>query len=1027
MKPGLATRRSGIGHVGVVISALLVYCLAGISAHAAQVCTTQEIGGEEFRGISGISDTNVVAVGKKGTIFRYDGTSWSQEVSGSNDDLNDVEAIGATAFAVGKDGETLQYVGSSWISHTGFTGEDLFGVWAASPSEVWVAGKKGGIFFYDGVSWTNESASAGADNKDIEDIWGDASGVWFINKEGELYHYDRLTSSWSPPDTSCTIGDKFEDLWGDGNGNIYLVAKKDVYFYDGSSCSLAATADEDLFGVSGWSQDGSVIAVGKKGTVFEYDGSSWTETQLPEENELKDDWVSPAGNAYYAGKKKELTTCTCVDCPVLGLPQFLITHDSFGIHCQNEVIQVQVIDASSGTPRNDYDAEVTIDTQSGLGSWGLVLGGGPFNDAVLNDGLATYDWPLGESSATFALSYTEGPPSIDVDVFQSSDAGIRDNDAEGVLTFSPSGFTLTNAPLSNPPPAVIVPFSAPQIAGTDFPIHIAAFGQTPNDPVCGIIESYAGPKDLKFWFDFVDPVAGTIPVTIDAIGIPAAEAAAADQSAVFVSGQAAVTGKYKDVGRIQILLKDDSQAHPDLPNGIRGATAGFVVKPATFALSNIEDGVGNPNPGAADSNGAAFIAAGDAFAVTVTAYDAEGSATPNYGQEIIPETVTLGSTLVDPAAGDNPPIGAATSFGPFINGEATGTNFTWPEVGIITLTPSVGDGDYLDVGDTVGTTTGNVGRFYAHHFTTALNVPTFATGCAAGSFSYIGSPFSYSNAPVITFTATALAGEVTENYAGGFFKVDNASLPDPVYTSVPATLDTSGLPPSGSDPVVAELGAGVGTLTFSSGSGLAFTRGAEEPAFDADIRLSQSVVDSDGATATGNPIVFGDPGGILFNASAEMRYGRAVLLNAYGSELVNLALPMRTEYYVDASTGFVPNVDDACTDTVMLSLGAFTENLSPGDTCVLDTGAPGASGEGCAIAGPPALRFREPPLGGDFNLHLRVPGPTNDGSTTATADVPAWLEFDWNVAAPGLEDPSGTAVFGIYKGQDRRIYIREMY
>jgi MSHA biogenesis protein MshQ len=143
--------------------------------------------------------------------------------------------------------------------------------------------------------------------------------------------------------------------------------------------------------------------------------------------------------------------------------------------------------------------------------------------------------------------------------------------------------------------------------------------------------------------------------------------------------------------------------------------------------------------------------------------------------------------------------------------------------------------------------------------------------------------------------------------------------------------------------------------------------------------------------------------------------------------LVDLALPLRTEYYVDAATGFVPNSDDACTTAITVSLGAFTENLNATDTCVQDTGFPGVSGAGCAVAGPPALRYRVPPLGGDFNLYLKAPGATNDGSTTATADAPAWLEYDWDAANPGLEDPRGTAVFGIYPGQDRLIYIRELY
>ncbi|MGI9263232.1 MAG: DUF6701 domain-containing protein, partial [Woeseiaceae bacterium] len=398
-----------------------------------------------------------------------------------------------------------------------------------------------------------------------------------------------------------------------------------------------------------------------------------------------------------------------------------------------------------------------------------------------------------------------------------------------------------------------------------------------------------------------------------------------------------------------------------------------------------------------------------------------------YGQENVAETVILTPNLVAPVAGNNPPLGAPTSFGPFSGGAATGSSFNWPEVGIITLTPSVGDGNYLGAGDVPGQTTGNVGRFTAHHFVAALNTPSFSTTCAAGSFSYIGETFTYSNVPEITVTATALAGQTTENYTGGFFKISNASLPDPLYTSTPATLDMSGLPSGSSDPAIADLGSGVGTLTFSGGGGLSYIRNAEESPFSADIRLSINVIDADSAAAAGNPIVFGGGGGMLFDAGSAMRYGRARVFNAYGSELVDLALQFRTEYFVDAATGFVPNIDDVCTSTVTLSLGSFTENLAAGETCVWDSGAPGASDEGCAVAGPPALQYREPPLGGDFNLYLRAPGGTNDGSAAATADVPNWLEYDWDAGLPGLEDPTGTAVFGIFRGADRRIYTRELY
>lgn len=1012
-----------------------IYCLLGarlaglllfsLPLHAAQVCTTQNFGKEEFRGIAGTSDSNVIAVGKKGVVFKYDGSVWTEMLSATGQDLNDIDVVGQTAFAVGDKGIIQQLVNGTWVSLGEVADEDLFGVWAASANEAYAVGKKGEIYSYNGSTWTDQSSAAGTSNDDITDVWGDSNGVYAISEKGELYRYDRIAGSWLTPDTACTIGDKFEDLWGDANGNIYLVGRDEVYVHNGSSCTSVYTASRDLVGISGRTQSGTVIAVGKKGTVAEFNGSTWTESQTVEEDELRDVWVSAAGNAYYAGKKKELTVCQCTDCG--GAPQFVITHDNYGINCLAETIQVQVIDSVSGTPRNDYNELITLDTQSSFGSWTLISGTGAFNDASLNDGLATYDWPIGQSTASFSLSYQEGPSNFDIDVFQTNATAVRDNDAEGALQFSPNGFTLTSAPLSNPPPAVIVPFSTPQTAGTDFPLYLTAYGQTPNDPVCGVIESYSGAKNLKFWFDYINPGSGSIGVAVDTIAVAAAEGAAANQAVSFVNGQAAVTGKYKDVGLMQISVKDDSQAHPDLPNGIRGATAGFVVKPFQFQLSNIADSGGNPNPAAAGASGATFVAAGDAFSVTVTALDAEGSVTPNYGQESIAEGVLLSPTLAAPIAGNNPALGSAAGFSVFVAGQATGTNFNWPEVGIITLLPSVADGDYLGAGDVIGSASGNVGRFIAHHFSTVINTPTFATACAAGSFTYIGQTFNYSNAPLVTFTAHALAGEVTANYSGGFFKVDNVSVPGGSYTSVPATLDTSGLPPSISDPLISDLGAGSGSLTFSGGTGLAFVRGAEEPPFSPDIRLSVMLADSDGATALANPIRFGDPGGMLFDSGNSMRYGRTRFINAYGSELVGLALPLRNEYFVDSATGFVPHIADSCSAGVSVTLGVFTQNLNASETCVHDSGAPGSSGAGCVAAGPPALQFRQPPLGGDYNLHLLAPGDGNDGSTTATADVPSWLEYDWNAITPGNEDPTGTAVFGIYEGQDRRIYIRELY
>ncbi|MGB5447713.1 MAG: DUF6701 domain-containing protein [Woeseiaceae bacterium] len=1007
-------RRKNRSVLAILMRLLPVLCLS-VEAMAAPVCTTQTVGSQEFRGISGNSDTNIIGVGKKGVIYRYDGAAWNAMPNPGGEDLNDVEVVdNATAFAVGKKGETLQLVAGSWVSRTGFTNQDLFGVWAASATAAWVVGAKGTLFFYNGANWTSQKAAAGTGNEMLTDAWGNSSYFYALGDDGTLYRFDRGAGTWSSPDTLCATGNGFEDLWGDSAGNIYLVKRKEVYRHNGTSCSVVANASENLSGVSGAGNE--VYAVGKKGVVLQFDGVSWQET-VEASSEINDVWVSGTGNAYYAGKKAEITSC------IESTPVFVVNHDNFGINCLAETITVRVEDTSAN-PLTTYQEQVTLDTQTGSGSWLLVTGSGTLIDATANDGLATYDWPLGESSAVFSLSYPEGPLSVDVDVYQTSDPAIRDNDAEGNIEFSASGFTLTAAPLSNPPPGLIVPFNATQVAGTDFGVYLAAFGQTANDPVCGIIESYAGPQNLKFWFDRVNPMGGTIAATIDGNAIGLAEATAGNQLVTFTNGQAAVTGKYKDAGSIQVFAKDDNLAHPDLPTGIRGATAAFVVKPANFSLTSIEDGAGNPNPAAADASGAVFVAAGDPFSVTVTARDAEGDITPNFGQENTPETVRLTSSLVDPAAGNDPGLSPALGFGPFTAGTATGTTFTWPEVGIVRLQPSVGDGNYLGGGDVTGLASGNVGRFIPHHFATALNTPLFQTQCGTGGFTYIGESFGFSTAPVITLTALAAGGSVTQNYAGSFFKVTNLSLQNRDYAATSGSLDLSGLPATSGDPVISDTAAGTGTLLFDSGTGISFLRAGAEAPFDADISLSIDVIDADGVTTLVTPVTVAS---IPFDSGRSMRFGRVRLVNSIGSERVNLNVPMRAEYFVDAATGFTAHTDDSCTAGVSLSLGAFTDNLADGDTCVLDTGSPGASGAGCAVAGPAGMRYREPPLGGDFNLFLRAPLPGNDGSVDVTADVPFWLEFDWDASLPGLEDPIGTATFGIYDGDNKRIYTRELY
>ena len=716
------------------------------------------------------------------------------------------------------------------------------------------------------------------------------------------------------------------------------------------------------------------------------------------------------------------TTHPCVG---LGVDHFVITHDGYGIHCVPENIAVSLRDAANNA-YTTYTQQITLDTQTGKGTWTLVSGGGTLIDATANDGVATYTWVTGQSSATFALSYKEGATPINIKVYQTSDATLHDDDTEGTLAWSASAFTVTSTALPNPPGGIPA-FVSPQTAGTNFPVHIAAYGTTPTDSQCGIIETYNGAKSLKFWSTYGNPATGTRQVTINGTSIATAEGASAFQAVTFTNGQAVVTAKYKDAGSLAISMKDQV-AHPDLPNGIRGGTGIFVSPPSTFQLSGIQrTDTAAANPGAISAAGAVFLPAGRPFTATVTALDAEGSTTPNFGKETPAESVRLAPSLVLPVAGT---LGAATSttgFASFTNGASTGTDFAYSEVGIITFTPRIADSDYLGAGDVAGTTTGNVGRFIPSDFLVTTNAPLFLTGCGAGTYTYIGQPFGYSVAPVFTATARAFGGSTTRNYTGAFFKMINSTLTSRTYSATTGTLDTSGLPATTTDPAIADLANGTATLTFSSGTGISFNRTTPVAPFDASIRLSINVLDSDGVAATANPVSVGGASGIGFSAGANQRYGRVAFRNAVGSELVNLPLPLRSEYYLSDTVGFVTHTSDSCATPVTLTAIGYGGQLGAGETCALDSGAPGASGFGCSAAAPAAARFKVPPAAGDFNLTLAAPGSGNTGTVTLQATVPAWLKFDWNQAAAGNEFPTGIATFGVFNGKDTRIYERESY
>ncbi len=531
---------------------------------------------------------------------------------------------------------------------------------------------------------------------------------------------------------------------------------------------------------------------------------------------------------------------------------------------------------------------------------------------------------------------------------------------------------------------------------------------------------------------------------------------------------AAVSYAYRDV-RMRISYPTSS------PTIIVCSSDNFAIRPTSFT------GLSSTNANNTGSTGTPFLKTGANFNLTVNSV-AGYNGTPSTDN-----TKVVGS----PTAGT---IGGSFGAAPVGTGTATGASFFYSEVGNFGLSlNAIYDSSFTSVdqvndctadfsntlvGGKYGCSFGSpaivlasgFGRFTPDNFSVSLNAPTFGTTC--GTFGYVGQAFTYNTAPVITVTArngtnNTPANATTTNYAESYMKFSNSvgvSLNQAPYSTqggrysrfdalgggITPTLDTAVLPATTADPTIGTFTSGVGTLTFGSGSGLGFTRSTTTPSapFNADIALAINVIDSDGVAASnpvsfgaasvGNGIAFSD-GNALTTNDKEMRFGRLVIGTGFGSELLPVPVPMRTEYF--DGTSFITNTDDNCTalslaDHLRLSnldtaggdvqAGDATMDIAPGNnnTSITVFNSP-------LISGNAAARFSAPGSGNvgfvniAGNLNCLEPTIACVGPNTFPHLLYDWADVDGLGDGPYDGNPTGRVDFGVYEGPRTHIYTRE--
>jgi len=417
---------------------------------------------------------------------------------------------------------------------------------------------------------------------------------------------------------------------------------------------------------------------------------------------------SGSDNDYWHIDDVQISLISCEVVP--DVDRLVIIHDQSATYCLAEPMTVTAYNSLSEVV-GTYSGTIILDTQTGSGTWSLSSGSGAFIDSVADDGLASYTFSESDNgTATFALSYRQGAATINVDAYDSS---IRDDDTEGDLLFSATGFSVTAAALTNPPTLPISNTIATQTSGEAFTLHLAAYGADADSGECSIIETYTGNKTINVSAQYIDPaVGGLMPL--------------GSGSMTFTNGQANFSSRYDDVGKIIINVSDTDA-------GINGNTSEFVVKPAGFSITVVD------NPATTDS-GSGFSIAGAPFTVNVQSLNSQGNVTPNYGNELIAESVKVAiDSLVFPIGGD---IGLLNNASQFIKGSGSELNtfkntaITWSEVGSIRLIASVADNDYLGVGNITSSPSDTIGRFYPDKF--KLSSPQIID--AHSTFTYFSQP-----------------------------------------------------------------------------------------------------------------------------------------------------------------------------------------------------------------------------------------------------------------------------------------------
>lgn len=251
----------------------------------------------ELFGMSGISASDMFAVGADGLIQRYDGSAWHAMDSGTKTVLHGVwGSSGSDVYAVGDGGLIQHFDGSAWTTSAGQAATRLNAndVWGLSGTDVYAVGASGLVAHYDGSAWTRLDAGT---SMQLNGVWASSStDVFAVGNGGTIVHGDGATFGPLPSPTALDLW----DVHGTSSTNVYAVvggpSSGNVIHYDGVQWNVVLNSSVPLFSV--WAVSPiEVYAVGPN-VVYSFDGSQWTKSSVPVRNGI---WARGTKDIFVMG------------------------------------------------------------------------------------------------------------------------------------------------------------------------------------------------------------------------------------------------------------------------------------------------------------------------------------------------------------------------------------------------------------------------------------------------------------------------------------------------------------------------------------------------------------------------------------------------------------------------------------------------------------------------------------------------------------------------------------------------------